>query len=173
METILEKQLIKRAGTSSLSTPAVMFICYYNTFFTPSFSSSFFPAVWAARPGGRADHGAAVWQHAAGLQRGAVQEADGHAEAAQETLPRWGGQSNLGIWGGWGAGDCLAPSWDMSWWVGFSEYPCRGEKHWWSFPLVCLNCTWLSDVLWQRWMQPLRISCPYEGLRAGNDFPKR
>lgn len=47
--------------------------------------------VWAARPGGGADHGAAVRQHAAGLQRGAVQEAHRHAEAAQEALPRWRG----------------------------------------------------------------------------------
>lgn len=59
--------------------------------FSPPFFLCPFP-VWAAWPGGGADHGAAVWQHAAGLQRGAIQEAHRHAEAAQEALPRWRGQ---------------------------------------------------------------------------------
>lgn len=130
METVLEKQLINCVGISSLSTSAMMFIwCYYTFFFffLHPFLSSFFPAVWAARPRGWADHRAAVWQHAAGLQRGAVQEAHCHAEAAQETLPRWGGQSNLRIWGGRGAGNHLAPCWEMSCWVRFSGYPYRGK----------------------------------------------
>ena len=48
--------------------------------------------VWAAWPSGGADYRAAVRQHAAGLQRGAVQEAHRHAEAAQEALPRRRGQ---------------------------------------------------------------------------------
>lgn len=58
------------------------------------FPLSFFSPlpVWAAWPSGRADHGAAVRQHAAGLQRGAVQETYCHAEAAQEALPRRRGQ---------------------------------------------------------------------------------
>lgn len=116
-----------------LHTSGGAFCC--SCFHLPVFLS---PAVRAARPGGRADHGAAVREYAAGIQRGAVQEAHCHAQTAQEALPGWRGQ-----WHSWKIGNFLALGWVEKWVL---QSPCSSEKH----PL-CVKPWWEREELGVQW----------------------
>lgn len=87
-------------------------------------------AVRAARPGGRADHGAAVREHAAGIQWGAVQEAHCHAQTAQEALPGWRGQwHSWKIWENFSASGWAEKSVKQS--LSSSEKHPLHIKPWW------------------------------------------